>query len=166
MSPNWANDRVRVRIFDVGTKLARQVALERLTRAERLTLVGVPARYTAVLRNGSDVPLDDLEATRPDRRFGQTEPVALCSPPAVRANRSTDHADSALSRAAACTPVSCGSPTTTCPETTSAGMSWTCVRKSLHIVLVDGEPSSRAAPRRSGFPGSLALFACDRRIER
>src|SRR5262249_54251445 len=59
----WNSDRVRVRIIDVGGIPARQLALERLVQADRLALVGTPIRWEATIRNASDAPLENLEAT-------------------------------------------------------------------------------------------------------
>ena len=62
ISARWSNERVRLRLVDVGSPATENVALLDLKQAERLALVGVPTRFEARIQNGTDSEIHGLEA--------------------------------------------------------------------------------------------------------
>ena len=51
VTDRWLEDDVRVRIFDVGLESNGNLALVGLERTDRVSLVGVPTRFVAIIRN-------------------------------------------------------------------------------------------------------------------
>lgn len=146
----WNSDRVRVRIIDVGAVPTRQVALERLVQADRLALVGTPIRWEALVRNASETPLENLEATW--LIDGKPSEVAL---PALGPGQTAVVPLTALFQEPGLHHVSLRLPPDELP---GDNQRWDVVnvRENLHLVLVDGEPSAEQFQGETDFLG-LAL---------
>ncbi|MGE5190901.1 MAG: BatA domain-containing protein [Deltaproteobacteria bacterium] len=146
----WGSDRVRVRIIDVGAVPTRQVALDRLVQADRLALVGTPIRWEVVVRNASETPLENLEATW--LIDGKPSEVAL---PALGPGKSAVVPLTALFQEPGLHHVSLRLPPDDLP---GDNQRWDVVnvRENLHLVLVDGEPSAEPFQGETDFLG-LAL---------
>ena len=146
----WNSDRVRVRIIDVGALPTRQLALEKLIQADRMALVGTPIRWEAVVRNSSETPLENLEATW--LIDGKPNEVAL---PALGPGQSAVVPLTALFQEPGLHHVSLRLPA---DDLAGDNQRWDVVnvRENLHLVLVDGEPSAEPFQGETDFLG-LAL---------
>ncbi len=146
----WGGDRVRVRIIDVGAVPTRQIALDRLVQADRLALVGTPIRWEAVVRNASETPLDSLAATW--LIDGMPSEVAL---PALAPGEVATVPLTAIFQEPGLHHVSLRLPPDDLP---GDNQRWDVVnvRENLHLLLVDGEPSTEAFQGETDFLG-LAL---------
>jgi hypothetical protein len=146
----WNSDRVRVRIIDVGAVPTRQVALDKLIQADRLALVGTPIRWEAVIRNSSETPLENLEATW--LIDGKPSEVAL---PALGPGQSAVVPLTALFQEPGLHHVSLR---LAADDLAGDNQRWDVVnvRDNLHLVLVDGEPSAEPFQGETDFLG-LAL---------
>ncbi len=133
---NWAEDKVRVRVVDVGGEGTANVALRSLTPLDRTVLAGAESRWEAEIRNDSPrvltglkaiVRVDDkpAELPLPEIAPGQTARVPL----SVRFPGSGPHG------------LSLELPADTLPGDDHR---WAAVsvKDSLLIRLVDGEPSA------------------------
>ena len=58
----WAGDRVRLRIFDVGSKATENVEVVSLERIDPVVLVGNPVRWEATIRNATNRDLEGADA--------------------------------------------------------------------------------------------------------
>lgn len=133
----WNSDRMRFRIVDVGsTATAKQLALDSLILADRLALVDTPIRWDAVIRNLSDTSFDSLEATW----LVDGKPTEILLPP-MAPGESVSVPLTAIFQEAGLHHVSLQLPTEDLP---GDNQRWDVVRvkENLHLLLVDGEPSS------------------------
>lgn len=149
---NWEGERVKVRIVDVGGSFSRQLALERLVRADRLALMGTPIRWDATIRNNSDQPFDNLEATW--MIDGQPNQVTL---PSLAPGESAILPLTAVFQEPGLHHVSLKLPA---DDLAGDNQRWDVVRVSenLRMMLVDGEPSSEVFQGETDFLGlSLSL---------
>ena len=62
LGSHWAAGRVRLRIFDVGSKLAENVAAVSLEPVENVATAGAPVEFAAAIQNGTAQDLDGAEA--------------------------------------------------------------------------------------------------------
>jgi hypothetical protein len=147
---DWGGERVRVRIIDVGSVATRQVALESFVQADRLALVGAPIRWEAVVRNGCETPLENLEATW--LIDGRPSEVAL---PALAPGETAVVPLTALFQEPGLHHVSLRLPPDDLP---GDNQRWDVVdvRDNLYLLLVDGEPSAEPFQGETDFLG-LAL---------
>lgn len=146
----WNSDRVRVRIIDVGGVPTRQLALEKLVQADRLALAGTPIRWEATVRNASDTPLENLEATwLIDGKPGEVALPALAPGEEVVVPLTAVFQEPGLHH------VSLRLPPDDLP---GDNQRWDVVnvRENLFLQLVDGEPSAEPFQGETDFLG-LAL---------
>jgi hypothetical protein len=149
-SSHWGGQRVRVRIIDIGTPLARQVALDKLVQTDRLALIGTPIRWEATVRNGSDTVVENLAATW--LIDGRPSEVAL---PTLAPGEVTSVALAALFQEPGLHHVALRLPADDLP---GDNQRWDVVnvRDNLQLLVVDGEPSSESFQGETDFLG-LAL---------
>ena len=155
---HWEQDRVKVRIIDVGGTSVRQLSLDRLVRADRLALMGTPIRWEATIRNGSESSLENLEATwlidgqpnqvsRPSLAPGETAMLPL----------------TAVFQEPGLHYVSLKLPA---DDLSGDNQRWDVVRvkENLRLLLVDGEPSAEIFQGETDFLGlALSLAIGDSR---
>lgn len=147
---NWDGKRVRVRIIDVGANAVRQVSIERLTRVDRLALVGTPIRWEATLRNASDSLLENLEATW--QIDGQPNQITL---PSLTPGETVQLPLTAIFQEPGRHHVSLKLPH---DDLLGDNQRWdvVTVKENLRLMLVDGEPSADVFQGETDFLG-LAL---------
>lgn len=158
LAGRWADSRVRLRIFDVGAEPAKNLSLLSLEQVDRLALVGAPVRWEAVVKNHGADALRDVEAT-----FvvdGQPNVVRIAE---IQPGREARLPLSARFQEAGRHDVALRLPADDLP---GDNQRWAVVqvRQSLHIVLVDGEPSSEPLGGEVDFVGlalSLGIGAAD-----
>ncbi len=62
LASNWASQRVRLRVFDVGAPQTSNLALTELAQLDRLALAGTPTRFEALVHNDTTGELAGVEA--------------------------------------------------------------------------------------------------------
>lgn len=142
---NWGGDRVRVRIIDIGATATRQIALEQLVQADRLALVGIPIRWEATIRNGSDASIDTFDATW--LVDGRPSEIAM---PSLAPGETAVVTLTAQFQEAGLHHVSLRLPTDDLP---GDNQRWDIVdvRDNLRMAIVDGEPSTDAFQGETDF---------------
>jgi Aerotolerance regulator N-terminal len=132
----WAADRVQVRLFDVGSQGTENVEVVELNQVDSVALVGNPMRWEATVRNGTT---RDLEGS--DANFfvdGKPSLIRLPSIPPGESGRvplMTTFQDAGPHHVAF----------TLAPDPLHGDDNIAAVLRvidNLHVVLVDGEPSS------------------------
>lgn len=147
---HWKQERIRVRIIDVGGAASRQLALDRLVQADRLALVGAPIRWEATVRNLSDAMMDNLEATW----LVDGHPNQVTIPP-LSPGETTIIPITAVFQEPGLHHVSLQLPSDDLP---GDNQRWDVVsiKENLRLLIVDGEPSSEMFQGETDFLG-LAL---------
>ena len=155
---HWEQDRVKVRIIDVGGTSVRQLSLDRLVRADRLALMGTPIRWEATIRNGSESSLENLEATW--LIDGQPNQVSL---PSLAPGETAMLPLTAVFQEPGLHYVSLKLPA---DDLSGDNQRWDVVRvkENLRLLLVDGEPSAEIFQGETDFLGlALSLAIGDSR---
>jgi hypothetical protein len=136
LAERWAGERVRLRIFNVGAASTRQLTIESLKAEDSVAVVGTPARWDAVVHNGSDQSLEQVEATV----LIDGKPNAISLPP-LPAGQSVHVPLTATFQEAGLHHFSLRLPDDDLP---ADNQHWNVVdvRDNRHVVLVDGQPSS------------------------
>jgi len=152
----WAGERVRLRLFDVGTPHTENVTLVDLEQSERLALVGNPVRWNAMIRNstGRDVPEGEAN-------FLVDGKPTLVRLPAILAGETASVPLLATFQEAGLHHVSLQLAGDALPAD-NARSRVIQVAETLNAVLVDGEPSSEPLGGEVDFLAlALSLSASD-----
>lgn len=136
LAQQWATERVRLRIFNVGADSKHQLSLEQLKAEDAVAVIGTQARWDAVVRNSSDQSFDHAEATV----LIDGKPSALTLPP-LPAGQSVTVPLTANFQEAGLHYISLRLPDDDLP---ADNQRWNVVDvlEHRHVILVDGQPAS------------------------
>jgi hypothetical protein len=150
LSNRWLASRVRVRLMDVGLPQSKNVALESLQQVDRIALAGVPSQWQAIVRNDSENEIDNLDAD-----FIIDGRPTLVRLPVLPAGKSVQVPLSATFAEPGPHHVAFKLAADDLP---GDDQRWGVVhvKETLHMMLVDGEPSSEPLGGEADFLG-LAL---------
>ena len=150
LGSRWDGQQLKMRIFNVGSERAGNASLEELRQLDRLALVGQPVQFEAVVRNATDHALEELDANwtidgKPSVvRLPAIAPGETAKIPLVAAfqDAGEHHVEFELPQ----------------DELPGDNRRWAMcqVREQVHMLLVDGEPSSEPLAGEVDFLG-LAL---------
>ena len=140
-----AAEKVRMRVFDVGSPATDNLAITSLERLDRVAVVGTTIRWQATVRNDTTEEVAAADAT-----FSVDGKPAVVRLPAIAAASSATLSFSARFQKPGLHNVSL-----TLPEDNLAGdnQRWNVieVRQQIDVLLVDGEPTSEAADSETYF---------------
>jgi hypothetical protein len=141
----WTSDGLQLRIFNLGGESPQQVALTELRSLDPCAIVGVPARWEAVVRNGGSQTLDRVEATV--LVDGKPNPLVL---PQLPAGQSVKVPLTAVFQEPGLHNFSLQLPR---DDLQLDNQRWSVadVRERLRIVLVDGQPSNEPLQNETDF---------------
>jgi hypothetical protein len=150
LADRWASEKVHLRIYDLGGAATHQVALEDLKPLDPCALVGVPARWEALVRNMSSENLDHVEATM----LIDGKPTALTLPPLAAGQQVS------VPLAATFQEPGLHNISLKLPADDLVADNQRCdvldVRERLRVTLIDGQPSNEPLASATDFLG-LAL---------
>lgn len=152
----WSSQRVRLRIFDVGSQNTANVSLEDLKQLDRLAMVGAPTNFEAVIHNAGDGDISALDAT-----WTVDGKPTVVKVPAIERGQTATVPLTALFQEPGLHHVELELPSDDLPADNHR---WIVCRavEQVHILLVDGEPSSEPLAGEVDFLGlALALGAGD-----
>lgn len=152
LGSRWDGQQLKMRIFNVGSQQTGNASLEELKQVDRLALVGQPVQFEAVVRNATDHALDALDANwtidgkpsvvrLPSMAPGETAKIPLA---AAFQEPGAHHVEFELPQ----------------DDLPGDNRRWAVcqVRQQVHMLLVDGEPSSEPLAGEVDFLGlALAL---------
>lgn len=150
LGSRWDGQQLKMRIFNVGSERAGNASLEDLKQLDRLALVGQPVQFEAVVRNATDHALDAIDAHW--TIDGKPSVVRL---PAIAPGETAKIPLAAAFQEPGAHHVEFELPQDDLP---GDNRRWAVcqVREQVHMLLVDGEPSSEPLAGEVDFLG-LAL---------
>ncbi|HTQ40349.1 MAG TPA: BatA domain-containing protein [Pirellulales bacterium] len=150
LADRWVGDDVHLRIFDLGANSTHQLTLEELKAQDPCVLAGVPAHWEAVVRNSSDESLNHVAAVLlVDGKPNQLVLPPLPSGQSVHVPLTATFQEPGLHHLSLQLPAD---------DLAADNQRWTVVdvRERLHVMLIDGQPSSEPLASETDFLG-LAL---------
>ena len=148
----WASQQLQMRIFNVGSEHAGDVALEDLKQTDRLALVGQSVQFEATVRNATDRELGEIDAN-----FSIDGKPSVVRLPAIAPGETARVPLAAAFQEPGLHHVEFELPADELP---ADNRRWAVchVREQVHMLLVDGEPSSEPLAGEVDFLGlALAL---------
>ena len=136
LSSRWAGERVRLRVFDVGTLETTNVALVSLEQVDRLALVAAPTRFEAQVHNDTGGEVAGLEAN-----FIVDGKPSLVRVPTLSAGETARLPLVAVFQEPGSHDVAFELPNDALPGD-NARSAVVHVQQSVDMLLVDGEPST------------------------
>jgi hypothetical protein len=145
LSDRWTADELQMRIFNLGGDATQQISLAELKSLDACALVGVPARWEAVIKNGGSQTLDRVEATV--LVDGKPNPLVL---PQLPAGQSVKVPLAATFQEPGLHHFSLQLPR---DDLQLDNQRWNIadVRERLRVVLVDGQPSNEPLQSETDF---------------
>jgi Aerotolerance regulator N-terminal/von Willebrand factor type A domain len=141
----WADDRVAMKVIDVGSRQTANVSLATLESEDPLSLPNTPVNLVAKIRNNTASPITGTQAML--IMNDQTRPIIL---PTLPSGETTDVPLTVTPTAAGQMPIKLSLTADALPGDDSRFFCLT-VRPTLDVTLVDGEPSAQPFESETDF---------------